>query len=59
MSYLGQREELAIEWRRIARRLDALYAAQVAGDTSIYTRQRIGRLEALQACLLGTPSALI
>lgn len=59
MSYLGQREELGVEWRRIARRLDDLYAAQRGGDSSVYTQQRVARLEALQACLLGTPSALI
>jgi hypothetical protein len=50
--------ERQMEWKRIARRLDALYAAQRAGDATVYTRQRIGRLEALQAALCGFPEAL-
>jgi hypothetical protein len=50
--------ERQMEWKRIARRLDALYAAQRDGDTTVYTRQRIGRLEALQAALCGFPEAL-
>jgi hypothetical protein len=56
--YLGQQEELAIEYRRLSRRLDALYAAQTAGDSSVYTRQRIARLEALQQAFMGFPEAL-
>ncbi|MFD4648472.1 hypothetical protein [Streptomyces sp. NPDC058441] len=58
MSYFGQQEELGMEYRRIARRLDDLYAAQLGGDSSVYTRQRIGRLEALQQALMGCPGAL-
>ncbi|MDN0198095.1 hypothetical protein [Streptomyces sp. S.PNR 29] len=50
--------ERELEWRQITRRLDALYAAQAAGDGSTYTRQRIGRLEALQQTLMGQPEAL-
>lgn len=46
------------EWRLIARRLDALYAAQVAGDDSVLIRQRIARLEALQMALMGHPEAM-
>lgn len=46
------------EWRVIVRRLDALYARQMAGDDSILTRQRVGRLEALQMALCGFPAAL-
>ncbi|WP_406717907.1 hypothetical protein OHA53_19665 [Streptomyces althioticus] len=46
------------EWRLIARRLDALYAAQIAGDDSILTRQRIQRMEALQMALMGHPEAM-
>lgn len=47
-----------IEWRRITRQLESLYVAVRAGDGSAYTRQRIGRLEALQAALQGFPAAL-
>ncbi|MFG2902406.1 hypothetical protein ACGFZH_35645 [Streptomyces zaomyceticus] len=47
-----------VEWQRIARQLEALYGAQTAGDGSAYTRQRIGRLEALQQALMGFPAAL-
>ncbi|MFE9136200.1 hypothetical protein [Streptomyces sp. NPDC007355] len=47
-----------LEWQRIARRLEALYAAQRAGDGSAYTRQRVTRLEAVQAALQGFPGAL-
>jgi hypothetical protein len=50
--------ERQAEWKRIARRLDALYASQAAGDTTVYARQRVGRLEALQAALCGFPEAL-
>ncbi|MFF7112204.1 hypothetical protein ACFY91_07835 [Streptomyces albogriseolus] len=46
------------EWRLIARRLDALYAAQRAGDQTILTRQRITSLEALQMALMGHPEAM-
>ncbi|MFG2884251.1 hypothetical protein ACGFYV_18465 [Streptomyces sp. NPDC048297] len=38
-----------LEWKRIARTLEALYGAVRAGDSSVYTRQRITRLEALAA----------
>jgi hypothetical protein len=56
--YLGEAEERVAEWRRITRRLDALYAAQAAGDETVLTRQRIARLEALQAALCGFPEQL-
>ncbi|GAA5704472.1 hypothetical protein AQJ43_23540 [Streptomyces avermitilis] len=46
------------EWQRITRQLEALYGAMRAGDTSVYTRQRIGRLEALQQALCGFPEQL-
>lgn len=58
MSYLGRSDELDIEYRRITRKLDTLYAAQMDGDNSLYTRQRIRRGEALQAVLMGSPEAL-
>lgn len=48
----------AAEWRRIAGKLEAAYAAVMAGDDSPHTRERIGRLEALQAALQGFPDAL-
>ena len=47
-----------VEWQRITRQLEALYGAVRAGDGSVYTRQRIRRLEALQAALQGFPEAL-
>ncbi|MER6531589.1 hypothetical protein [Streptomyces sp. NPDC001508] len=47
-----------LEYRRITRRLDALYAALRAGDDSVLTRQRIARLEALQQAFMGFPEAL-
>ncbi|GLV74975.1 hypothetical protein Shyhy02_29750 [Streptomyces hygroscopicus subsp. hygroscopicus] len=50
--------ERELEWRHITRQLEALYGAVRAGDGSVYTRQRIGRLEALQAALQGFPEAL-
>ena len=50
--------ERQMEWKAIARRLDALYGRQHAGDDSVYLRQRIGRLEALQAALCGFPERL-
>jgi hypothetical protein len=50
--------ERQLEWRQITRKLEALYGAVRAGDGSAYTRQRIGRLEALQAALQGFPEAL-
>lgn len=56
--YMGAHEELVIEWRRIKRRLDTLYAAQAAGDRTLLTRQKVERLEALQAALLGNPEAM-
>ncbi|MFD3623248.1 hypothetical protein [Streptomyces sp. NPDC058698] len=46
------------EWRCIARRLDALYADQAAGNDSVLIRQRIRRLEALQMALCGSPEAM-
>jgi hypothetical protein len=47
-----------LEWRHITRRLEALYGAVRAGDGSVRTRERIGRLEALQQALMGFPEAL-
>jgi hypothetical protein len=47
-----------VEWKRIARTLEALYGAVRAGDGSVRTRERIGRLEALQQALMGFPEAL-
>ncbi|MET7916090.1 hypothetical protein ABZU45_09120 [Streptomyces avermitilis] len=47
-----------VEWRYITRQLEALYGAVWAGDTSAYTRERIGRLEALQQALCGFPEQL-
>ncbi|WP_328880209.1 hypothetical protein [Streptomyces sp. NBC_00299] len=46
------------EWRCLERTLEALYRAVRAGDTSVYTKTRITRLEAVQAALLGSPEAL-
>jgi hypothetical protein len=46
------------EWRHIAGKLEALYARVSAGDDSVHTRERIGRLEAMQAALQGFPGAL-
>lgn len=47
-----------LEWKVIERTLNALYARlRIEGD-SVLLRQRIGRYEALQACLLGSPEAL-
>ncbi len=56
--WFGRRAESAIEWRHISRRLDALYAAQSAGDRTVYTAQRIRRCEALLAALQGCPAVL-
>ncbi|MEU6391062.1 hypothetical protein [Streptomyces sp. NPDC046939] len=47
-----------LEWRQITRKLEALYGAVRAGDSTAYTRQRITRLEALQQALMGFPGAL-
>lgn len=47
-----------LEWRHITRQLEALYDAVRAGEGTEYTRQRIRRLEALQAALQGFPEAL-
>ncbi|UXY27498.1 hypothetical protein [Streptomyces sp. HUAS TT20] len=58
MNTFDAETERALEWRRITRTLGALYAAQTAGDDSVYTRQRIDRLERLQAALCGFPEAL-
>ncbi|MFD3834779.1 hypothetical protein ACFWWC_00750 [Streptomyces sp. NPDC058642] len=46
------------EWKHIARKLEGCYKAMWAGDDSILLRQRIERLEALQAALCGTPERL-
>ncbi|WP_345568755.1 hypothetical protein [Streptomyces plumbiresistens] len=48
----------AEEWHAISRRLDRCHAAQRAGDNSTYLRDRVARLEALQACLLGSVESL-
>ncbi|MBT3153067.1 hypothetical protein HTV45_19715 [Streptomyces sp. CHD11] len=56
--WFGRQTEAAIEWRHITRRLDTLYAAQFAGDTSVLTAQRIRQYEALQMALCGSPEAL-
>jgi hypothetical protein len=58
MRILDADMELILEWRRIARKLDALYAAMAAGNDSVLARQRIERLEALQAAFCGFPEAL-
>ncbi|MFD5188962.1 hypothetical protein ACFWMU_12605 [Streptomyces sp. NPDC058357] len=50
--------ERELEWRQITRKLEALYGSVRAGDSSVYTRQRIARLEALQQALMGFPAAL-
>lgn len=47
-----------VEWQRITRQLEALYGAVRAGDDTVRTRERIGRLEALQKALMGFPEAL-
>lgn len=52
---LGMKRE---EWRYIDQKLTALIQRQFEGDTSELTRQRISRLEALQACLCGDAYAL-
>ncbi|MFD9108711.1 hypothetical protein [Streptomyces bottropensis] len=46
------------EWNYLDRKLNALYKLQFEGDTSELTRQRVGRIEALQAVLCGDPAAL-
>ncbi|MGQ4468924.1 hypothetical protein ACN6K6_007466 [Streptomyces violaceoruber] len=46
------------EWRWTAARLEKLYAAQLAGDDSVYTRERAQRLEAVLAAMQGHPAAL-
>ncbi|MDO0914185.1 hypothetical protein QQM39_26155 [Streptomyces sp. DT2A-34] len=57
--HMGDAElELTYQWKTIARRLEALEAAQRAGDRSMYLASRIARLECLQQALLGNPSAL-
>ncbi|MGW0814964.1 hypothetical protein ACWD00_17180 [Streptomyces viridiviolaceus] len=48
----------AVEFRRVTRVLDSLYAAQAGGDDSILTRQRIDRLERLTQALCGFPEQL-
>ncbi|MGV2916367.1 hypothetical protein [Streptomyces alfalfae] len=50
--------ERELEWRQITRKLEALYGAVRAGEGTEYSRQRIRRLEALQAALQGFPEAL-
>ncbi|MGW0987918.1 hypothetical protein ACWD46_17065 [Streptomyces sp. NPDC002486] len=47
-----------VEWQRITRQLEALYGAVRDGDGRVLTRERIGRLEALQQALMGFPEAL-
>ncbi|MGW7045323.1 hypothetical protein ACWGDT_22000 [Streptomyces avermitilis] len=47
-----------LEWKRIARTLEALYGAVRAGDGTVRTRERIGRLEVLQQALMGFPEVL-
>ncbi|OKK02736.1 hypothetical protein AMK26_24440 [Streptomyces sp. CB03234] len=47
-----------LEWRHITRQLEALYGAVRAGNGTEHIRQRIRRLEALQAALQGFPEAL-
>ncbi|MFZ3595446.1 hypothetical protein [Streptomyces sp. BH104] len=51
-------QRTADEFRRVSAKLEALYAAVRAGDTSTLTRQRVERLEALQAALCGFPGQL-
>ncbi|MDX3133884.1 hypothetical protein PV367_29800 [Streptomyces europaeiscabiei] len=46
------------EWRYLDAKLTALLQRQFEGDDSELTRQRVSRLEALQACLCGSPEAL-
>ncbi|MER7900607.1 hypothetical protein ABTX62_32135 [Streptomyces sp. NPDC096046] len=50
--------ERELEWQQITRKLESLYGAVKAGDGSVRTRERIGRLEALQQALMGFPEAL-
>ncbi|WP_158708304.1 hypothetical protein [Streptomyces sp. NRRL S-455] len=47
-----------VEWQRIERTLNGLYARQLAEGGSVLLRQRIKRLEALLATLQGHPGAL-
>ncbi|MGN9791239.1 hypothetical protein ACTMTU_09055 [Streptomyces sp. OZ13] len=47
-----------LEFSRVSRKLEALYASQKAGDASQLTRQRVARLEALQKALMGWPGTL-
>jgi hypothetical protein len=58
MNTFDAETERTLEWRRITRKLDALYGAVAAGNDSVLTRQRITRLEALQAAFCGFPEAL-
>jgi hypothetical protein len=46
------------EWEHIDRQLNAMHKRQFEGDSSELTRQKINRLEAVQACLCGSPEAL-
>ncbi|MEJ1200175.1 MULTISPECIES: hypothetical protein [unclassified Streptomyces] len=46
------------EWRYTSHRLEKLYSAMRAGDTSTYTSERVARLEAVLAAMQGHPSAL-
>ncbi|MGW6791782.1 hypothetical protein [Streptomyces chartreusis] len=47
-----------VEYLTISRRLDRLYAARSAGDTTVYLAQRIDRTERLMQALMGFPEQL-
>lgn len=47
-----------IEFMVITRKLNRLYAAQMDGDDTVRTRQRVAALEALCAALQGFPEAM-
>ncbi|GGX12643.1 hypothetical protein [Streptomyces chartreusis] len=46
------------EYLTVSRRLDRLYAARSAGDTTVYLAQRIDRTERLLQAMLGFPEQL-
>jgi hypothetical protein len=50
--------ERELEFRCVSRKLEALYARQMAGEDSTLIRQRVKRLEALTAALCGSPEQL-
>ncbi|MFJ8929096.1 hypothetical protein ACIRLA_21210 [Streptomyces sp. NPDC102364] len=54
----GEALERELEFKRVSRRLEALYAAQTTGDDSTLTRQRVDRLERLAQALCGFPERL-